>query len=446
MNICIATGEYTPEPGGIATFYHNLAQLLTKHGHQVTVLTVSDGDDGDNPAVEVVRLPREARRLAQEIKALLRGAAPSAVRQVAAGLTLAAWLDANAARRAFDVIETPEFGGAGAFLTDLTLPPLAVTCHGSYGQMLFYQDRGISSPKHRILVGLEALLLGLADGVTAQSPANAQAWTDYLQREVVFVPAPWTEGVQVGAVNRERTNPSVVQGIVVGRLQSLKGSLEVVEALRICRQRGVPVRVTWVGRDTPTAPDGGSMLSYIQQHYSDVWETNFEWAERLNQTETRRSQAAADFALVPSQWETLGFTAIESMSVGTPLIISSGAGASYLVQDGVSGLITPPCDAPALADAIARLAGDAPLRLRLGCAGREVIRREFDPERVIGGRVAAYEAAIGRRAVRRERPFLAPASGLVTELIGLERSRAKLSPWRQPWRLVRALNRRWQRA
>lgn len=429
MNICIATSEYIPEPGGIATFYHALAQLLTQAGHQVTVLTAGEEATHAEVAFNVVRLEKDVLRFSRDIKYALRGAAPSVVRHLALGLAMQAWLKTHAQRRGFDVVETEEFGGSGSFLTDPLLPPLAVTCHGSYGQLMVYQNGGQSNPKYQVLVGLETLLMGLADVVTAYSPANAHAWTGYLQREISFVTAPWLNTAQVVTpVERVRPDQGPPEGIVVGRLQNWKGTLELLAALDICRQRSVPVRVTWVGRDTSTAPDGGSMLGYIQQQFPDVWGANFKWIERLSREETRRAQAAADFAVVPSQWDTLNFTAVESMSVGTPLIISSGAGASYLVEDGESGLITPPQNAHALADAIERLAMDAPLRQRLGCAGKEVIHREFDPERVVSARIATYEAAIRRRALRRERPFLAPASGLITELIGLERRRKLASP------------------
>lgn len=445
MNICIATGEYVPQPGGIATFYHALAQILTQGGQAVTVLTSGQAGDSADRGVEVVRLEDEIARHARDVKRSLRGAAPSVIREVATGLAMQAWLAANAQRRGFDIVETPEFGGAGAFLTDLALPPLAVTCHGSYGQMLFYEGGGRSSAKHRVLVGLEALLLGLADVVTACSPAGVQAWTEILQREVAFVPAPWIETAPVDAVAQRRVDAAIVEGIVVGRLQRLKGALELVEAVDLCRQRAVPVCVTWVGRDTPTAPDGGSMLGYIRRCFPEVWGSHFRWIERLSQTETRRAQANADFAVVASHWETLNLTAVEAMSVATPLIISTGAGASYLVQDGASGLVVPARDAVALADAMQRMVTDARLRLRLGCAGQEVIRREFAPERVAAARIAVYEAAIRRRALRRERPYFAPASGLVTELIGLERARANASLVGKAKRVVRAVKQRIQR-
>jgi glycosyltransferase involved in cell wall biosynthesis len=51
---------------------------------------------------------------------------------------------------------------------------------------------------------------------------------------------------------------------------------------------------------------------------------------------------------------------------------------SELVEDGVSGFLVPPGDVEALARRIGEIADDPGLRRRMGEAGREVVRREFD--------------------------------------------------------------------
>jgi glycosyltransferase involved in cell wall biosynthesis len=54
------------------------------------------------------------------------------------------------------------------------------------------------------------------------------------------------------------------------------------------------------------------------------------------------------------------------------------SGVSELVEDGVTGLLVPPGDPAALAAAIERLVRDPALRHRLGAAGRDRVRAEFD--------------------------------------------------------------------
>jgi glycosyltransferase involved in cell wall biosynthesis len=63
------------------------------------------------------------------------------------------------------------------------------------------------------------------------------------------------------------------------------------------------------------------------------------------------------------------------------VVASRLSGIPELVTDGVSGLLVPPGDDAALADALASLAADPAVRARLGAAGRETVMRDFDVDR-----------------------------------------------------------------
>jgi len=66
------------------------------------------------------------------------------------------------------------------------------------------------------------------------------------------------------------------------------------------------------------------------------------------------------------------------MASGVAVVASDLSGIPELVIDGVSGLLTPPGDAGAIADALARLYADVDLRQRLADGGREKVLHEFD--------------------------------------------------------------------
>src|SRR3984885_1120288 len=77
-------------------------------------------------------------------------------------------------------------------------------------------------------------------------------------------------------------------------------------------------------------------------------------------------------AVVPSVWpEPFGLVAAEAMAAGKPVVASAVGGLAELVQDGITGIHVPPGDVSALRNALARIVADAPLRARLGAAGRE---------------------------------------------------------------------------
>jgi glycosyltransferase involved in cell wall biosynthesis len=69
---------------------------------------------------------------------------------------------------------------------------------------------------------------------------------------------------------------------------------------------------------------------------------------------------------------------MEAMACELAVVASDLSGIPELVEDGHSGLLVPPGDAVALADALERLAGSPELRRALGSAGRKKVLEEFE--------------------------------------------------------------------
>ena len=92
----------------------------------------------------------------------------------------------------------------------------------------------------------------------------------------------------------------------------------------------------------------------------------------------------------PSRREGYGVVAREAMAHGRPVVASAVGGLVDAVDDGVTGLLVPPSDPPALRAALERLLKDSELRRRLGEAGREKARAELSWEAATGATIAAY--------------------------------------------------------
>ena len=84
-----------------------------------------------------------------------------------------------------------------------------------------------------------------------------------------------------------------------------------------------------------------------------------------------------DIFAMPSTWEGFGVSALEASAMELPVVASDIHGIPDVVLDCETGILVPPADVPALADAIARLAGDASLRRSMGAAGRAYVEREY---------------------------------------------------------------------
>ena len=418
MNICLATDEFLPATGGIATYVHSLARILSGAGHNVTVLTSSEQMDVSDGEYLLVSLQEKVIETQFRLQERWGTYPDSVIRRLSSGLVMRSWLDENQDKYRFHVIEAPEYGGSAVFLAHQDLPPLAITLHGSFGQMRYYQEVRNGGAKYRVLVGMETQLMTLADGLSACSPMNAREWSNLLDREVRFVRAPWLSEITVSDFAAKRDSSAhPITGVAVGRLQNWKGATDLAAALRLCAERGKPVHVKWIGSDTTTAPDGGSMAQYLASEFSDVWESSFEWQGRLDRLSTRGIQANSDFAVTPSRWDTFNFTVVEAMSMGKPMVVSEGAGASYLIKDGVNGYVFPSRNSDALANALRKIAAAGNSLHIMGNAASRTIQAEFDPTRMIDERIEFYEHVIEIRQRRRKLPYLDFGSEMVNELL-----------------------------
>jgi glycosyltransferase involved in cell wall biosynthesis len=82
----------------------------------------------------------------------------------------------------------------------------------------------------------------------------------------------------------------------------------------------------------------------------------------------------------------------EALALGTPCVSTDVTGIPEVVRDGETGLQVPQRDAPALAAALARLLGDADLRVRLASRARRLIEAEFDIRRNTERRRAIFRS------------------------------------------------------
>jgi glycosyltransferase involved in cell wall biosynthesis len=102
----------------------------------------------------------------------------------------------------------------------------------------------------------------------------------------------------------------------------------------------------------------------------------------------------ADAFIMPSHAEGFGFTNVEAMSFGVPVITSTVGPAREIVSDGETGMLVAPGSVDALADAMARLAGD-PERARLmGSRAREQFESRFTSVRFRQALGAFYRRAL----------------------------------------------------
>lgn len=99
---------------------------------------------------------------------------------------------------------------------------------------------------------------------------------------------------------------------------------------------------------------------------------------------------AFDIFVMSSTTEGLGTSILDAMAAGKPIVGTRAGGIPEAVVDGETGLLVPPRDPHAMADAIVQLLGDEPRRRRMGAAGRERARGLFSAERMVQETLRVY--------------------------------------------------------
>lgn len=107
---------------------------------------------------------------------------------------------------------------------------------------------------------------------------------------------------------------------------------------------------------------------------------------------------AADLLALPSREEGMPVAALEAMMLGRPVVGTAVGGTPEVVEDGRTGLLVPPEDDAALAQALAGLVADAGHRRALGAEAAREARRRFTLERMADATLAEYRRLLQPQA------------------------------------------------
>jgi glycosyltransferase involved in cell wall biosynthesis len=182
----------------------------------------------------------------------------------------------------------------------------------------------------------------------------------------------------------------------VGRMIRSKGVDVLMDAARILNQRASPLRIDLYGPSDIDNPEA------IPPTELQQWT-----AEGVGRWHGPTRDVAAvwrgsDIYIMPTLGgEGLPRSLLEAAASARPVIVTDVPGCHSFVRDGVEGLVVPPNDARALADALERLAADPDLRRRMGQAARARVLDGYTIPQVSAQYEASYRAMAKSRAGHR---------------------------------------------
>src|SRR4051812_14431523 len=175
---------------------------------------------------------------------------------------------------------------------------------------------------------------------------------------------------------------------VVGNVAALvphKGQRYLIDAAHLVVQQLPDVRFIILGE--------GELREHLEKQVREHHLEKHVWLPGFR-TDVLGCIKAFDLFVMSSVTEGLGTSLLDAMAASRPIVATRAGGIPEIVEDGVHGLLVPPRDAQALADAILRALTDAELRGRLGNAGFTRVNERFTVERMVAATAAAYQRIV----------------------------------------------------
>lgn len=280
----------------------------------------------------------------------------------------------------------------GSIAARLARAPAVLNTIPGLGYIFIGQDRKSRLRRRAAILAYRAALAGSPSLAIFQNPDDRDL---FLQHGIV---QPGRSRLIRGVgVNIEKFQPSaaVAPGdvpivLLASRLLWSKGVGELVEATRLLKAKGMRFRTVLAGEPDDSNPDSlpRSMLRQWEREGIIEW-----WGLRDDMPAVMHE---ATVVVLPSYREGLPTVLVEAAAAGKPVIAADVPGCREIVRHGENGLLVPPRDPGATAEAVARLLGDAALRAEMGRRGREIVAREFSDEVVIRQMLQVYEEFLGK--------------------------------------------------
>lgn len=374
------------EGGGAALPVPAVARVLRSHGAEVSVLALTRRDGRALDAMQAADLPVRVR--------------PGGEKDHLAAFT---WLDREIASLQPDLIWTS--------LTRATLLGQLVGKRRGI-PVVSWQHAAYLKPANKVLLKatqrLSSLWIGDSHSVTALTaerlavpPERLAAWPLFAADPAAPQATPWRPGepVRLGAL---------------GRLHPVKGYDVLIEALARLRSLGVgaaapfEVRIAGDGAERERLEAAAAAAGLDNLRF-----TGFE-------PRPKDFLAGLHLYLQPSRSEGLCIAAHEAMQAGLPTLVSAVGELPHSVRDGETGLVVPPGDAAALAQALCWMLSHPERLAGMGVAARTRLLERFGPEAF----AAAGAAVVSRLPVRPSSdPAGAPDRSPAPRASGLSASR-----------------------
>jgi len=232
----------------------------------------------------------------------------------------------------------------------------------------------ISEGVKRVLIkgGIDPSAIEVVPSGIDFSPFDEVKSRDFLRKEFRFAPDDFLVGI-------------------VAALEDHKGHRDLIEAARWIKFHAPRVKIIIVGK--------GSLEIELDQKARALQVDDVVYFLGFRE-DIPRILASLDLFVLSSHLEGLGTSIMDAMACRLPVVATEVGGIPEVVIDNETGLLVPPRNPQALAEAIVRLYYERLLAARLGNRGYEIVHERFSAEAMARRIIAIYEKIAARKGIR----------------------------------------------
>lgn len=258
---------------------------------------------------------------------------------------------------------------------------------GNKAKRIFNRQHNIAEGKQRVLSFLGSRLSHLIMPVSRSSGEAAQIFDKVKPGKIKVAysgirPLRSVKDSEIAELRKKLGIPENAKIIsMVAHLREEKGHLELLEAGEIiASQISNPLHLVLAGsgKDEERIRQFAAAKSKFTTHFAGFQSDVALWF------------AIGDAVAMPSHHEAFGLSAVEAMSCGKPLVASAVGGLTEIIESGKSGVLVPPQDAEAFAEAILKILQSPELARQLGENARQLVAEKFTMEKMVDGWIDCY--------------------------------------------------------
>lgn len=356
----VATGLYSPDIGGPATYTSMLEDKLQNCGIDLTVL----------PFGTVRHLPKVVRHFVFMYRL---------------------WELAKKTDIIY-ALDSISVGVPAYIVSVLTHKPFIVRLGGDYAWEQGRQRFGLEASLDeytaqkkqapllvRVFAGIQSYVVKRAVRVVAPSEylkGIIATWGVAESKiEVIYSALFPLEVTESKAILREQLSYTGTVITTVGRLVPWKGFLELVDVFAELHEENPDTTLVIIG-------DGPLQEELVEKIHTLELTDSIRLQGRVGKQTLAAAIKGSDLFVLNTSYEGLSHQLLEVMDLGVPIVTTNVGGNPELITDGVSGLLVPPLDNQELKSAIKRLLENESLRVRLTQSARVRIQA-FNPDVVV---------------------------------------------------------------